>query len=94
MNQQLAFSDRLAGILADISSTVHTSASDLSRLTEDLKDMIDEFKVKRSGGRFGFFRRPIGKSKSDPKDIAVQPFRKNLAIVDTYFSAAYSFASS
>ena len=36
----------------------------------------------------------IGKSKSDPKDIAVQPFRKDHAFVDTYFSAAYSFPAS
>jgi hypothetical protein len=36
----------------------------------------------------------IRKSQSDPKNIAVQVFRKNHAFVDTYFSAAYSFASS
>jgi len=36
----------------------------------------------------------IGKSKSDPKGVAFQHFRKNHAFVDTYFLAAYSFASS
>jgi len=56
-------SGRSAGIFADNRSTVHTSASDLNRLTEDLKDMIDEFKVERSSGCFGHFPRPFGSDR-------------------------------
>ena len=40
--------NRIAGILADNSSTVNTNAGDLTRLAEDLKVMIGEFKVERS----------------------------------------------
>jgi hypothetical protein len=35
----------------------------------------------------------IAESECVLKDVVVQPFRKNHAFVDTYFSAAYSFAS-
>jgi methyl-accepting chemotaxis protein len=58
VNQSSAFSgeiaadiaevNRIAGTLADNSSTVSANAGDLTRLAEDLKVMIGEFKVARS----------------------------------------------
>ena len=41
--------NRIAGILANNSSTVNTNAGDLTRLAEELKVMIGEFKVREAG---------------------------------------------